>query len=86
MTRSGPANYDLYTRDGRYVKSFRVVWDIHSRALPLRVSASAGEIAIVYGDLIRAGHIANGDFIVDRNWHVNAHISCSLLTMPGLPL
>ena len=74
-TRSGPVSYDLYTRDGRHVKSFRVVADvfagIHPSALPLNVSASEDEIAIVYGDLIRAGHIVNADFIADRDWRVN---------------
>ena len=74
-TRQGPINYDLYTRDGRYLKSYRLVADprpgIRLFGLPLSFASSADEIAIVYQDLIQAGHISGGDFVTDRDWHVD---------------
>ena len=75
-TRQGPVNYDLYTRDGRYLKSFRLVTALTASnrpgGLPLDVAASTDEIVVIYDKLIRAGHISGGDFVTDREWHVNA--------------
>jgi hypothetical protein len=74
-THQGPFNYDLYTRDGRYLKSFRILADsfagLHPPDSPVNLAASAEEIALVYTDLIRAGHLAGGDFVMDREWRVN---------------
>lgn len=74
-TRPGPLNYDLYTRDGRYLKSFRLVAaltaSIHPANLPLSLAGSSDEIVIIYDNLIRAGHLSGGDFVTDRDWHVN---------------
>jgi hypothetical protein len=71
----GPFDYDLYTREGRYLKSFRIMADsfggLHPPDSPVNLAASAEEIALIYSGLIRAGHLAGGDFVTDREWHVN---------------
>jgi hypothetical protein len=71
----GPFEYDLYTREGRYLKSFRIIADsfggLHPPDSPVNLAASAEEIALIYSGLIRAGHLAGGDFVTDREWHVN---------------
>jgi hypothetical protein len=68
-------NYDLYTREGRYLKSFRIIADsfggLHPPDSPVNLAASAEEIAFIYTGLIRAGHLAGGDFVLDREWRVN---------------
>jgi hypothetical protein len=75
MTRSGPVSCDFYTSNGHYVKSFRIIAAASAGArppdFPVNLAASADEIAVVYPGFIRAGHIASGNFVVDREWRVN---------------
>ena len=63
-TRSA-TSYDLHAPDGRRLESFR------SFTAALDIAASANEVALVSGNLIRVGHVANGNFVNDRDWRVN---------------